>query len=138
VNRNDAQVLFAVAAAPIDLAEVGRRPGAILMGSWNNVHLNQQQRQSMAITMGDCFIRSSAVISAKLDDDLVLLSLEQDKYFGSGTVGGRIWALLAERKSTQQIIDELVEEFEVTESRCFEEVSEFLEVMVRAGLVIRG
>lgn len=59
-----------------------------------------------------------------LEDELVLLNLNTGVYFGLNRVGTRIWQLLIEQpaRPLQQVLDILVDEYDVARSRCEEEL----------------
>ena len=54
------------------------------------------------------------VLSRELDDEMVLLNLDSGEYFGLNDTGTRIWELLADGRSREEVIDCLTDEFEVT------------------------
>jgi hypothetical protein len=58
------------------------------------------------------------VVFHDLQGELVLLNLKTGVYFGLDSVGTRIWHLIQEHGSLQKVRDSLVEEYEVTETRC--------------------
>ncbi|KAA0232192.1 MAG: PqqD family protein [Xanthomonadales bacterium PRO6] len=80
-------------------------------------------------------IRKQSVISAKLDGDLVLLSLERDMYFGSKSVGAMIWELLEVPRTVEEIVGILQASFDVDTDQCLEDVRSFLNALVSAELV---
>jgi hypothetical protein len=80
--------------------------------------------------------RNSRTISGRLHDELVMMDLEQGKYFSLNPVATRIWDLLEKEMTTEELCSLLTEEYEVDESRCLQEVAEHLEEMVKLGLLI--
>lgn len=52
-------------------------------------------------------------LSASLSDGAVLLHLYTKRYFSLNETGSRIWSLLNEQSSEEQIVDALVQEFDV-------------------------
>ena len=81
------------------------------------------------------YIRSSKTISGRLHDEMVMMDLEQGKYFSLNPVATRIWDLLEESLTVEELCGRLKEEYDVDAGRCLEEVSEHLREMVRLGLV---
>jgi len=57
--------------------------------------------------------KSGTVLSRVLDDEVLLLDLDSEHYFGLGGVGSRIWELLDETSDLGSIHARLVAEFEV-------------------------
>jgi hypothetical protein len=83
------------------------------------------------------FTRSSRPITGRLHDELVMMDPVQGKYFSLNPVATRIWDLLEKPLDMDGICRVLMEEFEVDESRCRDEVSEHVDEMVRMGLIDR-
>ncbi len=49
-------------------------------------------------------------------DELVILSLESEEYFGLDPVGTRIWQLLATEATLQDVLDAMLDEYDVDEA----------------------
>lgn len=79
-------------------------------------------------------VRTDNVLSAALDEELILLSIDQNKYFGSGTVGRRIWDLLESPMSVGSLVAQLLTEFEVDEGECLRATQAFLSQLIDANL----
>ena len=56
-------------------------------------------------------------------------------YLGINAVGTRIWSLLADSKSVQELVTDLISRFEVTESQCQTEVENFLSDLEKRKMV---
>ena len=79
--------------------------------------------------------RNNEIIDGTLEENLVMMHIEKGKYFGLNPVGKRIWELLEQPKSTEEITDILLTEFEVTPEQCTAEVQEFLDKMEKSDVV---
>lgn len=79
--------------------------------------------------------RSDEPVAVEVDRTVVMMSVEQGKYFGLEGPGTRIWALLAQPCTPRELRDTLVDEFEVDPERCLQDVCGFLEELRVAGLV---
>ena len=55
------------------------------------------------------------VVFRELEGEMVLLNLETGIYFGLDPVGTRIWTLLREHESLQQVFEVLLQEYDVPE-----------------------
>lgn len=77
------------------------------------------------------------ILCHTLEDELVLLDLTTGGYFGLNPVGTRIWQLLSEHQAQplQQILDLLLGEYEVPESRCAEELLGLVALMQEKRLL---
>lgn len=82
------------------------------------------------------YIRNSKTISGRLHDELVMMDIEQGKYFSLNPVATRIWDLLEEPLLIDELCKYLMDEYEVELAECHSEVSEHLGEMVRLGLVV--
>lgn len=71
--------------------------------------------------------RTGDIMTSPLDDMLLMLDVEQGKYFGLNGVGPRIWELLEQPISEEELVDTLVAEYEVTREVCAAEVGAFLD-----------
>jgi len=82
------------------------------------------------------YSRNSKTISGRLHDELVMMDLDQGKYFSLNPVATRIWDLLAKPLTTEELCLILIDEYDVEPERCRIEVKEHLAEMVRLGLVL--
>jgi hypothetical protein len=71
-------------------------------------------------------VRTPGPISADLDGEAVVLSIDNGRYYNLNEVGSRIWALVERPISVGALIDLLMSEFEVERETCQEEVLTFL------------
>lgn len=81
------------------------------------------------------YYKNRQIIDGELDDNQVMMHLENGKYFGLNPVGKRIWALLDQPKSFEEIIGVLLSEFDVDENLCRKEVLEFLDKAIKFAIV---
>jgi hypothetical protein len=79
--------------------------------------------------------RNSKTISGRLHDELIMMDIDQGKYFSLNPVATRIWDLLENPMNTGELCSVLTEEYEVGKEQCREEVERYLGEMVRLGLV---
>lgn len=67
--------------------------------------------------------------------DIVLLDPKNSRYFGMRTVAGRIWGLLEQPIRIEDVVSELISEYDVTEDRCLADTLAFIEELHLKGLV---
>ncbi len=84
------------------------------------------------------YSRNEQIIDGELDDNQVMMHLEKGKYFGLNPVGKRIWQLIEQPKSFQEIKTVLLEEFEVSEAQCVQEAQAFLDKAVQYDIIVKG
>ena len=83
------------------------------------------------------FRRNANLIGASLDEELVMMSVEHGQYYGLGGVGPRVWELIEAPRTYEQLVEQILEEFEVEREVCEKDMLEFLEQMEKLGLVER-
>lgn len=84
------------------------------------------------------YIRNSKTISGRLHDELVMMDMDQGKYFSLNPVATRIWDLLEKPMAADELCVVLIDEYDVEPDRCRVEVDEHLAEMARLGLVLRS
>jgi hypothetical protein len=82
------------------------------------------------------YVRNSKTISGRLHDELVMMDIDQGKYFSLNPVATRIWDLLEKPMDTEELCAVLIDEYDVETERCRIEVEEHLAEMVKMGLVL--
>lgn len=81
------------------------------------------------------YSRNEQIIDGELDDNQVMMHLDKGKYFGLDPVAKRIWQLIEDPKSIQEITEVLLDEFEVTPEQCLEDVQAFLEKAIQFDII---
>lgn len=84
--------------------------------------------------------RQNSVVFTDLDDGSgVLLHLENKFYYSLNPTGSFIWKLLEEKEelSEDSILEAVIDNFEVDEKEARKDVEEFLNDLIKEGLVIR-
>ena len=84
---------------------------------------------------------SSTVVAAKdqvssdLGGEVAILDLKAGVYYGLDAVGARIWSLIQEPRTVNEIRDILLEEYEVEPERCERDLLALLRRLADEGLV---
>ncbi|HZW26296.1 MAG TPA: lasso peptide biosynthesis PqqD family chaperone [Gallionella sp.] len=79
--------------------------------------------------------QSSDPISAEIDGELVMMSIEKGNYYGLTGIGNRIWQLLETPIKVSALCDKLVEEYDVEKAVCEADTLEFLRELSGQGLI---
>ena len=74
-------------------------------------------------------------LTARVGDELVMMSAEAGKYVGLDEIGSRIWELLESPQPFDALCAQLEQEFDVDRETCRAEVRNFLDELVRHGAV---
>lgn len=72
---------------------------------------------------------------SELKDEGVVLSLKNGKYYGLNEVGRSIWKTIQSPVTVSEIQTALMEEYEIDETKCREEVITFLKQMAEEELL---
>jgi hypothetical protein len=75
------------------------------------------------------------VIFRVLSDEAVILNLATSRYFGLNSVGTRLWQLIAEHGSEEQVIEAFLAEYEVDERRLRQDLADLIQQLTQKGLV---
>ena len=89
----------------------------------------------MEIHYDQKFSMPGDVLFQDVSGETVLLDMTSEQYFGLDEVGTRIWALLGENRAAGQIVDILLEEYEVERVSLEADVNELLASLLEAGLI---
>ncbi len=84
------------------------------------------------------YYKNNEILDGNLEGSLVMMDIQKGKYFSLNPVGKRIWEMIEQPKSFDEIINLLQAEFEVTPEQCSSEVIEFLAKMEKSGIVKKG
>ena len=79
--------------------------------------------------------RSDPIIFTELDDTVVMMDVEEGRYYELDAMGARVWALAESGPRTAEICAALVAEYEVAPDRCGNEVRAFLNELCRLAVM---
>ncbi|QHV94874.1 PqqD family peptide modification chaperone [Spirosoma endbachense] len=91
----------------------------------------------MALTPTTRLQRVPSQSSSVLGNETIVLNYEIGNYYELNELGGFIWSLLEDQKviSVEEIKEKVLEEFEVEESVCEQELTSFLESLLDEKLI---
>jgi len=75
------------------------------------------------------------ILFQDLQGETVLLNLNTGVYFGLDPVGTRIWHLIQEQQSLQKVLDALLDEYDVTNDQCAQDLFSLVALMQEKGLI---
>ena len=87
------------------------------------------------ISGADVVVRNADLLTTEVDGEVIALSIENGACYGLNRVGSRIWAMIADPRSVDDICAGLLREFEVEPDTCRREVVDLLETLRGDGLV---
>lgn len=80
-------------------------------------------------------IRCEELLEADVNGEIVALHIDKGQCYGMNSVASRIWQLLAEPTSPEQICATLAQEYEVDPATCRAEVDTLLADLQAEGLI---
>ncbi len=81
--------------------------------------------------------RNQDLMSADMDGEVVMMSVEDGAYYGIGGVGGRIWALLERPTALNDVVQAICAEYAVDRATCERDVLAFAGQLVSNGAAHR-
>ena len=74
-------------------------------------------------------------VSSDLGGEVAILDLKAGVYYGLDAVGARIWSLIQEPRTVNEIRDILLEEYEVEPERCERDLLALLQRLADEGII---
>src|SRR2546428_13535401 len=74
-------------------------------------------------------------VSADLAGEAAILNLRSGVYYGLDAVGARIWSLIQEPKTVEDIRDTILNEYDVEPERCESDLLQLLRQLAAEGLI---
>lgn len=74
-------------------------------------------------------------VSCKLGKEAAILGLKNSVYYGLNSVGARVWELLREPKSLEEVQAAIVNEYDVSAEQAKKDLLQFMRGMLAEGLV---
>ncbi|MCQ6275268.1 lasso peptide biosynthesis PqqD family chaperone [Bacillus sp. V3B] len=87
------------------------------------------------ITLNYTVSQREGNIVSDMDGEKVMMSIQNGKYYNLGEIGGVIWDLIKAPITVNQVIMELISQYDVKENECEVEVVSFLEHLSKEGLI---
>jgi hypothetical protein len=88
-----------------------------------------------AISRQSLVVVSKDQLSCDLVGECVVLNLNTGVYYGLDSVGARIWALVQEPKRVSDVLDIVLEEYDVEPERCESELLALLNALKEKELI---
>ena len=79
--------------------------------------------------------RQGEWLSAKVGDELVMMSVERGDYLGLTEVGARVWKLIESPRELISLCSQLQQEFDVSADTCRADVEAFVNELAKHGAI---
>ena len=80
-------------------------------------------------------IRCEELLEADVNGEIVALHIDKGQCYGMNSVASRVWALLAEPTSAEDICSKLADEYDVDPATCRADVDALLAELRSEGLI---
>jgi ornithine carbamoyltransferase len=80
-------------------------------------------------------IFADTVFAQEVDDEMVILDMESENYFGLDEVGTAIWQAMQEKETLQEVFDTLLAQYDVEPEVLETDLSNFVQKLLESGLV---
>lgn len=80
-------------------------------------------------------VQGQGNIVSDMDGEKVMLNIEKGKYYNLGELGGSIWDLMKEPITFDQLVTELLTQYDVDNEVCVDQVTDFLTQLNDEGLM---
>lgn len=87
------------------------------------------------MTLNSVIKQNKEIPTTELDGEIGFLSVEIGKYFSANPVGNSIWNIIEVATSVNDIVQRLLEQYDVTQEECESDVLEFLGDMEKKNLI---
>jgi Coenzyme PQQ synthesis protein D (PqqD) len=75
-------------------------------------------------------------IVSDMGGEKVMLSISNGKYYNLGEIGGVIWDAIEQPLSFRELIDTLLNEYQVDRETCEQQVQTFLEMLLKEDIIM--
>ncbi len=81
------------------------------------------------------YIQNKKVIQSKIGDEVVMLDMDSGFYFGLNSVASIIWGKLEKEVSFDEIISDLLNEYNIDKLTCENETKIFLDQLLSKNII---
>ncbi len=88
-----------------------------------------------AISISSVVIAGKDQVSCEFENEAAILNLRDSFYYGLDNVGAAVWKLVQEPRRVNEIVNLLLEQYEVDAERCTRDLLTLLSKLAALGLV---
>lgn len=90
----------------------------------------------MSLLLSQKVQRNPEQLASELDGEVVLLSVENGRYYKIDDIGSEVWNRIEEPTNIGEVCKQLMDEFDVAEAECQTDVLAFLEKLKEDNLIL--
>jgi hypothetical protein len=76
------------------------------------------------------------IIWREVDEEVVILNLENDKYYSMNQLGAQLWKMLKTKSKVKHIIDNLEKEYDVKRAVLIKDIGNIISELKKEDLII--
>lgn len=92
--------------------------------------------ETTKLSKSSVVVASDDQTSAQVDGESVILDLEEGIYYGLNPVGARIWEVIQEPTSIEEVVDVITAEYDVTRDQCLDDTLSLLRDLRESNLIV--
>jgi len=89
----------------------------------------------MNLTKENKFKKTDNFVESDIEGQAVMMSIESGKYFGMDEIGTEIWKLIDKNYNYGEMINYLLEGYDIDETTCEGDSAEFIERLLKYRLI---
>jgi hypothetical protein len=79
--------------------------------------------------------KNEEIVTADMDGETVMMSIEMGKYYSLGKTGSVIWSMIDTPLSIEELIEKLMGKYNAGREQCEKDVLSFLGEMLEEGII---
>ena len=88
------------------------------------------------ISLNSIILRSDDIVCGTVDADMMMMSIENGKYYQLNPTAGRIWNMLERPLEVSELCNHLCKEFKVAPEDCRKDLLPFLDELISRKILI--
>lgn len=101
----------------------------------DNIKQGHNMTQATQLRRSDRISKTDSHVETMVDGEIVLMDIEDGKFFSLSGTGRRIWELIEASVPVSGIIAKLVAEYDVNEDECAQQIASLVDDLLSRGLV---
>ena len=90
----------------------------------------------MKLSTQSVIIKNKSILENEIDGEKIMLNIDNGEYYGLDKIASRIWELADNKISIENMIRQLLEEYEIDYETCKNDVLEFLDELIKKKLIV--
>lgn len=96
---------------------------------------NNKNNEKKSLELASVIFRNKEIDDTDIDGEKVMMNLNKGEYFMLNTVAADIWDSINEPKTINEVVNELLEKYDIDYKTCEDEVMSFINELNDADLI---